>query len=190
MIYAKNINWAQRDCHASSAEKEIAGLRMSKLTTYLENIDPVRRLLPQIQPEQELGAEGRLGISCLIHDEMMYHYVDNPKFMEHHRLRLRQQLGLEIFNHVVIRPNPVTVRIVERIERRDYEYGFVLSYIADLQNVETMKNFMLDLPPFEFISYGKPTPVVEWQCLYCGQCNLVIENLECRKCGAPRKPIR
>lgn len=158
------------------------------ISTFLES--PPKTPLPSLKPEHELGAEGRLGISIRISDHTLSDDYHREMFLVSTRLKLRQQLGLEIFNHIVIRPNPVRVRIVERLERQDWDHSFTLSYIAELQNVEMIKNFMLEMPPFEFMSYGSLIPVIEWQCMYCGQTNLVKDNLECRKCSAPRKPIR
>ena len=118
-------------------------------------------------------------------------YLHEPNFLESIKERTRWMLGQELVDYIANQETPTVVRFHERLDEKFFECLVEYTIIVDLRQVEMMQVKMLDLPPFEFITR---TPneniVIEWQCSYCGQVNLVIENLECRKCGAPRKVMR
>lgn len=147
-----------------------------------------------IKPRTDIGAQGRLAIKQQIHVERflgMDGLYGLEKMVEYTREEMRYQLSREVFDHIASRSNPVTVRITEKLENGNYTFENYVNVIliADLQDVEQMKSFYL--PSFEFITRTyEDKPIMEWQCSYCGQVNLVIENLECRKCSAPRKVLR
>jgi hypothetical protein len=131
--------------------------------------------------------ESRLGVRNCFPVE----YLHDLGFLDNIKKRTRWKLGQELVDYIAGQNNPTVVRFHERLDERFFNGLVEYTIIVDLIQVKMMQVQMLELPPFEFIS---KTPderiVVEWQCSYCGQVNLVIENLECRKCGAPRKVMR
>ena len=153
------------------------------------SIHDIRSPLPLRKPSIEIGAEGRLGVQVLIPYEMMYR-DDRSGIIDHARERLRHQIGIPLIDHISNRSNPVTVRIAETCERDDFRHSYRVALIVDLCDVIVMRNTIYELPPFEFYTPLGKIPVLEWQCIYCGQVSLVVEHLECRKCGAPRKVLR
>ncbi len=65
------------------------------------------------------------------------------------------------------------------------------SIICDLSSVEHCQTYLMhDVPPIHLTARPVEKPVIEWQCGYCGQINLLDAHLECRRCGAPRRPMR
>lgn len=139
--------------------------------------------------EVEIGAEGRLGIQQTIPEWMI---ARSPGAISRTIQMMRMELGQHIIDHIASRKNPVVVRLNETMEDNWYDSsrGQCIKIIADLRDVEMMRVAEYELPPFDFISHASRFPVVEWQCNYCGQVNLIVEHLECRKCGAPRRAMR
>jgi len=110
--------------------------------------------------------------------------------------RMRRDLGeclLEALEDDIKKP------AVIRLKRREYELEtdpslLRIELIADVMPTEVMTVRITDLQSAEW-SYppyprGSERLPIEWQCAYCGQVNSVIEHLDCRKCGAPRIPMR
>ena len=134
-------------------------------------------------------SEARLGCRTFYPIE----YRDEPGFMERIKEQVRYKLGGELIANIASRTNPTVARLIEKdIPAPGYFHNHQGSYeiIVDLAEVEMMRVRMAELPEFEFVSRSViNAPVVEWQCGYCGQVNMVTEHLECRKCGAPRKAL-
>ena len=137
----------------------------------------------------EIGAEGRLGIQQIIPE---FAFINHPEWIAATTERLHYEIGVHVINHIVSRVNPVVIRFHQTIEDdlRDYARNKIIRIIIDLHDVEKMRIVELDMPPFDFISRAGEKAIVEWQCNYCGTVNLVVEHLECRKCGAPRRRMR
>jgi len=135
-------------------------------------------------------AESRLGAKAVYPAE----YETDPGFIKMIKESTMHKLGLAIIENIISKENPTVVRLIEKtIPNYGWFSNNQLSYeiIADLSEVEMMHVRMAELPPFEFASRGIENKVIiEWQCGYCGQINIIEEHLECRKCGAPRKAMR
>ncbi len=141
-----------------------------------------------IATEIEIGAEGRLGIQQTISNFII---EEHPEAIARTIRMLHMELGQHIIDHIISRKNPVVVRLNQSIEDNYYDcFGKVIRIIADFRDVDTMKIVEYELPPFDFVSRATRFMVIEWQCAYCGMINLVVEHLECRKCGAPRRIMR
>ena len=130
--------------------------------------------------------ESRLGArTCFPSD-----YLTEDGFVDGIKKRTRWKIGEELVGYIAEQTTPVVVRIYEQLDNFDL-FMSEFKIIVDLNNVEMMHVRMLELPPFEFVSRtADERVVIEWQCGYCGQVNLIEKHLECRKCGAPRKAVR
>ena len=116
-------------------------------------------------------------------------YLHEPGYLDHMKEQTRCKLGQELVGYIIDQTSPTVVRISESLNDFDL---FLSEYklIVDLSQLQMMQVRMMELPPFEFVSRtADERIVIEWQCGYCGQVNLVTEHLECRKCGVPRKVI-
>ena len=102
------------------------------------------------------------------------------------------ELGKHIVDHIASRATPVVVRFHQTVEDDwcNYARGKIIRIIVDFRDVEKMRAIEFEMPPFDFISRATKRAIIEWQCAYCGMVNLVVEHLECRKCGAPRRIMR
>jgi len=133
-------------------------------------------------------SQARLGVQEFIAE---YIVKKHPDAVERSMRELEALIGRELARELVSRACPVVVRTNFDSEFQHDAYGHSMlriSLICDLRNVETMQYREMKLPPFEFTRTDNK--VIEWQCGYCGSVNIVADHLDCRKCGAPRLPMR
>lgn len=142
-------------------------------------------------------AQVRLGAQQYIHRYVFDDPDTQRRIIRDAQRSIREQLGRELVDQLVVKEHPTVVRIVEKWMDNYEVYTIalpdvILQIYADLVDVEVMQVRTMELPPFEFSYRVSPQHplIIEWQCGYCGQTNLVEKHLECRKCGAPRKPLR
>lgn len=132
----------------------------------------------------------RYAVSARISNEIMLRADDAERYLEHIKRSMRGKLGDELVQVLEDFQKPVTVRLTW--QEKSYPLvleGFEIALIADIEPVEVMHIIIPEMH-FTYTAFREGAPIpVEWQCGYCGQTNL-IDNLDCRKCGAPRKPLR
>ncbi len=134
----------------------------------------------------------RLAIQQLVSPHVISSAVDLEQVSHEIKRRMSAELGLKLIEELSAAITPMVVRLVwqEEDDWHDWPGGKVFRLIAQMNPVHSMEIQELRLPPFEFVSYPEPhRAVIEWQCSWCGQVNL-IEQLECRRCGGPRKVLR
>lgn len=137
----------------------------------------------------------RYAVSTTIPNYLLRDHLGDIYFDKLKR-RMRDEMGARLVDVYEEAGKPITF-MLEWLEYPplDYFENHKLALVATVMPVEVMQVIVPNDMPW---SYGIIGPEhltgthipMEWQCGWCGQTNLISEHLECRKCGAPRKPLR
>lgn len=110
------------------------------------------------------------------------------QYLENIKQKMRAQLGDVVLDIIEKSKLATVVKLTWQVSDSSDGLDYQIALVANLNQVDSLRIGTREFMPLGYKMLDNDSLVIEWQCDACSQVNIIAENQECKRCGAPRFP--